>query len=135
MDAADTGSSIGGEFLSGLLGAAVAMACLLLPLIHLVAGPLGPAIGGFVAANRSSPGPRGRVIIAVTIGTAVTSLVGTLAMVLVGLAGRSQLPSWFPSSGTLAAILAGVWVYASTLGFIGGTVSAAFARKESESAS
>jgi protein-S-isoprenylcysteine O-methyltransferase Ste14 len=116
-----------------LLGAGVALACLLLPLIHLIAGPLGPAIGGFVAANRSQPGGRGRAIIAITIGTAVAGLVGVAATVFVSLAGKSQLPSWFPSSGMLAAILAGVWVYGCTLGAIGASISVAIARKQSAS--
>lgn len=123
-------STLGGELVSGLLGAGVAMACLLPPILHLIAGPLGPFIGGFVAANRSKPGARGRAIIAVTIGTAVTGLVGTAALVLMGLAGKSQLPSWFPASGTLAMILAGVWTYATGLGAIGAAVSGALARKE-----
>jgi hypothetical protein len=126
-------SSLGGEILSGFLGAGIAMACLLLPLIHLIAAPLGPFIGGFVAANRSNPGARGRAIIAVTIGTALTTLIAVAAQVFVALAGRSQLPSWFPSPGTLTAILCGVWIYATTLGAIGGVVSNAFARRERSS--
>jgi hypothetical protein len=125
-------SNLGSELLSGLLGAGVAMACILPPLLHLVTGPLGPLIGGFVAANRGKPGPRGRAIIALTIGTAVTALIGTLAALLVGFAGRSQLPSWFPSSGTLSAILAGVWIYSTALGAGGTAVSAAFSRREKE---
>jgi protein-S-isoprenylcysteine O-methyltransferase Ste14 len=123
-------SSIGGELLSGLMGAGIAIACILPPLLHLVTGPLGPFIGGFIAANRSKPGVRGRIVIAVTIGTAVTTLVAIAAQVMVSLAGRSQLPSWFPAPGTLAAILCGVWVYATTLGAIGGTVSTALGQKE-----
>ena len=111
----DNQSTFGSELLSGLLGAAVSLACLLPPLLHLVTGPLGPFIGGFVAANRGKPGPRGRVVIALTIGTAVTSIVGIVAFSLVSLAGRSQLPSWFPASGTLATILAGVWIYSTAL--------------------
>jgi hypothetical protein len=123
-------STLGGELLSGLLGAGVAMACLLPPILHLVTGPLGPFIGGFVAANRAKPGARGRAIIAVTIGSGVAGLAGVAAFVLIGLAGRSQLPSWFPASGTLAMILAGVWTYATGLGAAGAAVSGAFARKE-----
>jgi hypothetical protein len=126
----DPQSTLGGEVVSGLLGAGVAMACVLPPLLHLVTGPLGPFIGGFVAANRSKPGLRGRFIIAATIGTAVAGLVGVAAQVLTSLAGRSSLPSWFPAPGTLAAILVGVWIYATVLGAVGAAVSAAFGRKE-----
>jgi len=127
---ADAASTFGSELVSGLLGAGVAMACVLPPLLHLVTGPLGPLIGGFVAANRARPGARGRIIIAVTIGTAVSGLVGVAALVLMNLAGRSALPSWFPAPGMLGAIIAGVWAYATALGGVGTAVSAAFARKE-----
>ena len=122
-------STLGGELFSGLLGAGVAMACLLPPILHLVTGPLGPS-RRIRAANRARPGARGRAIIAVTIGCAVAGLVGVAALVLVSLAGKSQLPSWFPASGTLVIILAGVWTYAAGLGAAGAAVSSAFARKE-----
>ena len=131
---ATEGSSIGGEVLSGLLGAGIALACIVPPVIHLVAGPVGPFLGGFVAANRGKPGARGRVIIALTIGCAVAGLLAIAARVFVGLAGKNELPTWFPSSGTLAAILAGVWVYATALGAAGAAVSAALSRKEKERA-
>jgi hypothetical protein len=134
MDSTATNeSSLGTEILSGLLGAGVAIACILPPLLHLITGPLGPFIGGFVAANRAKPGARGRIVIAVTIGTAVASLIGVGALVLTGLAGKSQLPSWFPASNTLAAILGGVWIYATALGAGGAAVSNAFANKEQPS--
>ncbi len=130
--AAPTESSVGGEILSGLLGAGVALACIVPPVVHLVAGPVGPFLGGFVAANRGKPGARGRFIIAVTIGTAVAGLLAIAARVFVGLAGKSELPTWFPSPGTLAAILAGVWVYATAGGAVGATISAALSNKEKE---
>jgi hypothetical protein len=125
-------STLGNEVLSGLLGAVVAVGCILPPLLHLVTGPLGPFIGGFVAANRSKPGLRGRIVIALTIGTVVTSSLGTLAAALVRFVGRSQLPTWFPAPATLAAILAGVWIYSTALGAGGTAVSASFSRSEKE---
>jgi protein-S-isoprenylcysteine O-methyltransferase Ste14 len=124
-------STLGAELASGLLGAGVAIACVLPPIVHLVTGPLGPLIGGFVAANRVRVGARGRAIIAVTVGTSVAGLMAVAATVLVGLAGRSQLPEWFPAQGTLTALLCGVWLYAAILATIGTAISDAFARKES----
>jgi len=44
-------STPGRELLAGLIGAAIAVACVLPPLIHLLTGPLGALIGGFVVAN------------------------------------------------------------------------------------
>jgi len=125
-------STLGAEIASGLLGAGVAIACVLPPIVHLVSGPLGPLIGGFVAANRAKPGARGRAIIAAIVGTGVAGLMAIAATVLVSLAGRSQLPEWFPSSGTLAALLCGVWLYGATLAMIGTVISGNFARKEKE---
>jgi hypothetical protein len=123
-------SSVGAELLSGLLGAGVAMACALPPVVHLVSGPLGPLIGGFVAANRVRTGGRGKAIIAVTIGTALASLLGVAALVLTRVATRDELPPWFPSPGTLAGIVAGVWCYGTAMGAAGGAVSGSAARKK-----
>jgi hypothetical protein len=123
-------STLGSEIVSGFLGAGVAVACVLPPIVHLVTGPLGPLIGGFVAANRAKPGTRGRVIIALMVGTAISGLMAVAATVLIGLAGRSQLPEWFPASGTLTALLAGVWLYGATLAMIGTAISNSLASKE-----
>jgi protein-S-isoprenylcysteine O-methyltransferase Ste14 len=125
-------STLGAEITSGLLGAGVAIACVLPPIVHLVTGPLGPLIGGFVAANRVKPGARGRAIIAAIVGTGVAGVMAVAATVLVGLAGRSQLPEWFPTSGTLTAVLCGVWLYGATLAMIGTTISGTLASKEKE---
>jgi hypothetical protein len=130
-DSPDT-STLGSELLAGMLGAGVALACVLPPILHFVTGPLGPLIGGFVAASRSKPGPRGQAIIAFTVGSGLAGLVATAATVLVSLAGRSQLPSWFPSQATLSAILAGVWLYGVALAGVGTAISRAFARRPAE---
>lgn len=127
-------SSVGGEILAGLLGAGIAIGCVLPPIVHLVTGPLGPFIGGFVAANRARPGVRGQAIIATLVGTGVAGLMAIAAAVLVGLAGRSQLPDWFPSSGALGAVLAGVWLYGAVLAMVGTAVSGAFSAKERQKA-
>ncbi|HEX7669501.1 MAG TPA: hypothetical protein VF395_07960 [Polyangiaceae bacterium] len=125
-------SSVGGEILAGLLGAGIAIGCVLPPIVHLVTGPLGPFIGGFVAANRAKPGVRGQAIIAALVGTGVAGLMAIAATVLIGLAGRSQLPDWFPSSGALGAVLAGVWFYGAVLAMVGTAVSGSFSKKEEE---
>jgi protein-S-isoprenylcysteine O-methyltransferase Ste14 len=123
-------SSVGAELLSGLLGAGVAMACALPPVVHFVSGPLGPLIGGFVAANRVRTGGRGKAIIAVTIGTAFASLLGVAALVVTKVATRDELPTWFPTPGTLVGIVAAVWCYGTAMGAVGGAVSGSSARKK-----
>jgi hypothetical protein len=121
--------TVGGEIVAGLLGAGIAIGCVLPPIVHLVTGPLGPFIGGFVAANRAKPGVRGQAIIAALVGTGVAGVMAIAAAVLVGLAGRSQLPDWFPSSGALGAVLAGVWLYGAVLAAIGTAVNGALSKR------
>lgn len=119
------------EVLGGLLGAAIAMACVLPPLIHLITGPLGPLIGGFFAANMVKPGQRGRAVIAVTIGCGfVGAIVGAIA--IIKSFTSEGLPSWFPSGDLLGAILVGVFAYGAGLGFAGTALSGAMAEKKAE---
>jgi len=74
--------------------------------------------------NRANPGLRGRVDHRVPpSGAPSQGSIGLAATVFVNLAGRSELPTWFPSSGTLAGILVGVWLYGTVVSGIGVTVS------------
>jgi len=109
-------TSIGRELVAGLIGAGVALACVLPPLVHLVTGPLGPLIGGFVAARWLRPAAPGPVLIAGTIGLCISGLGGTAAAVVAGL---EHPPSWFPSLDALIPILVGVALYGAVLGAIG----------------
>jgi hypothetical protein len=52
------------------------------------------------------------------------------AAALLNVAQKDELPAWFPAKDTLAAILAGVWLYAATLSTVGATVSMALAPKK-----
>jgi hypothetical protein len=128
-------SSIGGEILAGVIGAAICLGCVLPPIVHLIAGPVGPFVGGFVAGNRVGPGVRGRVIIALTVGTTLAGIGATAAAVFKSLAGATDLPTWFPSNGMLGAILAGVWCYATALSMVGATVSSSMAERRAAQAS
>lgn len=125
----DEQTSLGREILSGLLGMGIAGACVLPPLVHLVTGPLGPFIGGFVAANRARPGGRGRVIIAVMIGTGLAGVLLAGAKIFAALVGRAELPRWFPSTGTLMAIVGVAWMYGMAMATAGTAVSGALARR------
>ena len=119
-------SSIGREFVSGLIGAGVSVACILPPILHLVTGPLGPMIGGFVAANRVRPGPRAQIIVALTIATALSGFVGSALGVAASVAAPNELPDWFPTTTTrIVAVAAVIFVYAGTLAAIGTVIRAA----------
>lgn len=126
---AEPNSSFARELVSGLIGAGVSLVCILPPILHLVAGPLGPFIGGFVAANRVSATPRARIVVAVTIATTLATFVGAALGVAASVAAPSELPDWFPTSGARIATLACVvWAYAGTLAAIGTIVRSAVGR-------
>jgi hypothetical protein len=133
----DKPSTLGAELLGGLLGAAVAVGCILPPILHLVTGPLGPLIGGFVAASRINPGTRGRAIIAVTVGTLLAGAVGAVASVIAALspatpAAGSGVPNWltgFVAGPALFSVLAIVWTYATAMAAVGTAISGALSRK------
>ncbi len=133
---ADADPSLQREIFAGLVGAGIAVACLLpIPIVHLVAMPLGPFLGGFVAGNIARPAARGRVIIAFMVGCGVSGILATAAAILLNLAQKDELPSWFPAKGTLIGILAIVWLYEATLSAVGATVSVALARRKQDAAS
>jgi hypothetical protein len=122
-------ATIGRELLFGVLGVAIALACVLPPLVHLVTGPLGPFIGGFIAANQVKPAARGHAIIACTIGAGLAGL-GAVAATAVLVLGDPP-PSWFPAQDTLALILGGVFVYGTALAGVGVAVSRSITHKAS----
>ena len=115
------------ELVAGLIGAGVALACVLPPLVHLVTGPLGPLIGGFVAARWLRPAAPGPVLIAGTIGLCLSGLGGTAAAVVAGL---EHPPSWFPALDTLIPILLGIALYGAVLGAIGVKLGSSAGRDE-----
>jgi len=122
----DAESSIARELASGLIGAVVSLCCLFPPILHLVTGPLGPAIGGFVAANRVRSTPRARIVVALTIATALASFVGTGVSIAASVAAANELPDWFPTTHPkIAVLVAIVWAYAGTLATVGTIVRGA----------
>ena len=123
-DAAESATTLVREGIAGVIGAAIALACLLPPLLHLVTGPLGPLIGGFVVAHRIKPSPRGRIVIASTLGITLAGIVGAAAAAVVAFSAPNELPDWLPSSGSFGLILAGVWLHATALGALGATLGA-----------
>jgi fructose-specific phosphotransferase system IIC component len=73
---------------------------------------------------------RGRVIIAVIVGSGVSGLLAIAAAVLLSVARKDELPTWFPAKDMLAAIIGAVWLYEATMATIGATVSVSLARKK-----
>lgn len=124
-------SSVGRELASGLIGAVVSVCCVFPPILHLVTGPLGPFIGGFVAANRVQPTARARAVVALTIATALASFIGGAVSIASSIAAKNELPDWFPTTPAKIAVLSvAVWTYAGTLAALGTITRSAVARNE-----
>jgi len=124
-------SSVGRELASGLIGAVVSMCCIFPPILHLVTGPLGPFIGGFVAANRVQPTTRARVVVALTIATALAGFIGGAVTIASSIAAKNELPDWFPTTPAKIAVLTVVvWTYAGTLAALGTITRSAVARNQ-----
>lgn len=131
MDSTSKESSLGGEILAGLMGAAIALGCALPPVVHLLTGPLGPFIGGLVAGGRVAASLRGRIVIGACIGLGLSGVIGTVLAVFASLATPSELPSWFPwSSSARLAIVGVVWTYGAVLGTVGATASGSVSRRK-----
>lgn len=114
----DPESTIARELLFGLMGGGIAVGCVLPPLLHFVTGPLGPFIGGFIAANLAHPSTRGRAVIAGMIGATLAGLTAAAAFAIKAFSEDGP-PTWFPDSSTMGLILVGVWAYATALGAAG----------------
>lgn len=122
-------STVPREIGFGIVGGVVAVACFLPPLLHFVTGPLGPLIGGFLAAQQVKPGPRGRAIIVACVGLVLAGIATIVALAIKAFAGSGGPPDWFPSGDSLALILTGVWLYATALAAAGVAASAMFQAK------
>jgi len=105
--------------LGGVVAAAIALGCIMPPLVHIVTGPLGPAIGGFVVSQRLKPDSRGLALIAGMLGLTLASVLGGAAALVASRYGDGSLPDWFPTMGQIGAIAGGVFVYGTGLGAIG----------------
>lgn len=120
------------EVLFGVMGGAIAVACVLPPILHFVTAPLGPLIGGFIAAQQVKPEARGRAIIAGMVGAVLAALLSAIALAIAAFAGSGGPPNWFPSYGTLALIILGAWLYATVLAGVGVAVSGRFQSKSEQ---
>jgi len=95
---------------TGVVGFLVSIACVAVPLLHFVLGPLGPIIGGFVAGRLGRGGP-GRI--------AVSALTMAVLMALVAAAFTGLLFDDDSSSGWARLAPAIAFVYTGALAVIG----------------
>ena len=107
--------------LAGLVGFLVSVACVAVPLLHFVTGPLGPIIGGFVAGRLGRGGFR---------RMAASALTMAVGMTLVAAAITGALFGDEPSSGWARALPAIFFVYTGTFAVVGAFFGAATALRE-----
>lgn len=133
-DAPPEEAGFGAELVAGLLAVAIAIGCLIPPIVHFLTGPLGPAIGGFIAGQRVRPGARAVLVIAVMTGVGLAVAVGGLVLVLGALTepgspmeerGAGMLDSL--QQGSMPLLVAAVaGLYGALLGGLGAGLGAAF---------
>jgi hypothetical protein len=121
-------STLPREILAGVIGGGVTLVCFLPPILHFVTGPLGPLIGGFVAAKQVPPSTRARIVIAAVAGAGIGALAATAVAIIGGLDGPR--PTWLPGTETLALIVLGVAVYTMALCALGVTLGHASMEKK-----
>lgn len=74
-----------------MMGFAIAVGCLLPPLLHFVTGPLGPFIGGFAGGMRARATSRGAVAIGLMMGICLSLFLLVLGSLL--LSFQDSLPA------------------------------------------
>ncbi len=109
-----------------MLAAAVALACVLPPIVHFVSGPLGPGIGAFVAGlNLRCDFNR-----AAALG-AVEAVVFVVAASIIAFAASIFSPGLLPSVNWIVTLVGGlvVFLYVFWLGTMGAWAGGAMARR------
>ena len=120
---AEESPGVGGEIVAGIISAVITLGCILPPVVHIVLGPIGPGLGGFVAGNRVGPGVRGKLLIAAITGAGVGGLLTTAVTVLFHVAKKSELPSLLSDSGLVYGLVAGAGAYATVVSFVGASIA------------
>jgi hypothetical protein len=111
-------------FLYGLIGAGIAIACLIPPIVHFISGPLGPLIGGAFAGVRIRSGGIASVMAGLTIGVALGLVVPVFGALL-----QAILPVSFPSE-MLYVVGVVSFFYSTALGTAGAYIGAWLSNRE-----
>lgn len=109
-------SLVGASF----LGLAVSIGCLLPPILHFVTGPLGPALGGFLAGSRCRCGPGGAAAVGALMGAGTAAFLAAAGVLIAGTGafGVRVLPAAF--AVWTAAVFLYVFLLAFTAAWMGG---------------
>lgn len=101
---------------AALIGVGVALIALIIPVVHVITGPLGPLVGGFIAGQSLDPPDEMR---AIGVGALMGVFMGLIALPF-------ALGTWliFDVPTTVLTIPAAVLAYAALLGSVGAMISA-----------
>ena len=106
-------------FVTGIVGFLVSVACVAVPLLHFVLGPLGPAIGGVVAGRLGRGGIGRMAVSALTMAAGMALVVAAFTGLMFG-DGEAE-------SGWARLAPAIAFVYTGTLAAVGAFIGAATA--------
>jgi hypothetical protein len=112
----------------GVIGFAVSVVCLLIPVLHFVLGPLGPIIGGYFGGTATKAGAGTALGIGFVMGL---FLVPPLIIVAVL---RNQIADAMPGpiSPLILVVVAAVFpIYAMSMGTLGAAIGGQMAQKSS----
>lgn len=132
---ADTESTFLACAIAGLMGAAVALLCLVPPGIHFLTGPLGPLIGGAIAGARLRARGSDAFVAGMVLGGGVVLgavILGALLFLLVSPelvrgAGGSAASS-LRNPEVLVAVALGLFTYEALVGWAGAKLGGFLAR-------
>lgn len=101
---------------AALIGVGIALIGLIIPVVHVITGPLGPLAGGFIAGQSLDPPDEMR---AMGVGALMGVFMGLLALPF-------ALGTWliFDVPTVVLAIPAAVLAYAALLGSVGAMIAA-----------
>ncbi len=102
---------------AGLVGLVASILCVAVPLLHFILGPLGPIIGGFVAARVGGGGIGRLVVVATTMAVGMTLIAAALTGALFG----EEVTGWVRFAPAI------VFVYTGAMASIGGAIGTATA--------
>ncbi len=110
--------------LYGLIGAGIAVACLIPPIVHFISGPLGPLIGGAFAGAKVKTAGIHALVAGLTIGVLLGLVVPVFGVLL-----QAILPVSFPQE---ALVIVGIvsFFYSTALATAGAWIGAWMSRPQ-----
>ena len=105
------------------IGFCITLGLLLIPIIHFVSGPLGPAIGGFIAGSKAKVTPGESILVGIIMG--MFSL-----LILLPILWIASLIFEFQSFWIILTII--FYGYISILGIIGALIGGNMANQKTE---